>query len=90
MKTCLLCSHEEPGRTRPSPKVNYLCSDCIQILVKTPPDKLTEMYRAAIRERQYQKAYALHSFIPRPHRQKLPWRNIRGFNAQSVKALNVT
>jgi hypothetical protein len=74
MKTCLLCNHQEPGLTRSSPDVWYICGSCIQEIVRTPKEDLAERYRGAVQPGDHRLAYALSSFIPKKIRELYPYK----------------
>jgi len=75
MKTCLLCQYVEPGNTQPDPSVDFICSNCVQWLIKIPHHEMIRMYIQALKENHARKAYILKSFIPIAIRRK--WKNHR-------------
>ena len=75
MKKCLLCGHEEPGKTKPDPSVDFICSNCVQRLIKIPHHKMIQMYIEAVKENHDRKASILKSFIPIGIRRR--WQNHR-------------
>ena len=82
MKKCLLCGHEEPGKTKPDPSVDFICSNCVQRLIKIPQHEMIQMYIEAVKENHDRKASILKSFIPIGIRRK--WQNHRRHNKNTT------
>jgi hypothetical protein len=72
MKTCLLCDHKENSKTKASPNVSFLCSQCVQKLVRTPREDVTKRYRESVQAGRMKEAWALISFVPRKVRDEYP------------------
>ena len=72
MKKCLLCNREEPGNTAKGPDVDYVCADCVLVLVQTTQKEIDKKYIQAIGDRAYKTALALYTFTSRKVRREYP------------------
>lgn len=68
MYLCLLCNKNEPAR---GPDADFVCSHCVQRLVKSRVVDLVDLYDKALRENDARAARALASFVPRQQRRKI-------------------
>ena len=73
MKFCLLCDHKERVSPRgPDPDVPFICSRCLQMLMRTGKDELISKYIEAVQAKNWRQAYALYTFVPHKIRRKYP------------------
>ena len=73
MKHCLLCDHKERLRPRGAdPDVPFICSRCVQMLMRMGQQELAAKYIEAAEAGRWRQAYALYTFVPKEVRQRHP------------------
>jgi hypothetical protein len=75
--SCLFCLKEE--KYNKNNNINYICSKCVQVLLRADQDDLKRAHKKAVEKKYYNKLSALESFIiPEEIENVRPERNSNG------------
>jgi len=85
MDSCFFCNQEEGNNYKPEKNIEFVCSKCVQILLRADQEDLKRAYFKAIKHGYQNKAKAVAMFIEKEIKDgKKPEKRRRHFNRKGI------